>query len=276
MKNVVITPAVGIELDSAEFFVKSLRQYYNDDIYIVISTKDHYLKEKLSIYNCKFHEVHVHKYDVQLKRYKYFLEILKKNNNYNKVFFCDCRDIYFQSNPFEYEYKGGINFFLEDIKINKCKYSKIWINKTFGQKVYRELSNKTICCGGTVLGTYDNMIKWLNLMDMLISKYPYKKRLKYLLTFRRDKGGRGCDQAHGIYIAHKNYFKDSFLYSNKEGPIATAFYLKQIKFNEKSQLINDLGVPYSVVHQYDKRWSEFSEKVKFLRNKLNIIESKSK
>ena len=148
--------------------------------------------------------------------------------------------------------------------------------KTFGQEVYDELSNKTVCCGGTVLGTVDNMIKWLNLMNTLVLKYTYPKRLKYLLTFRRDKNGRGCDQAHGNYIANKNYFKDSFLYSNKEGPIATVYYLKQIKFNEKLQLINDLGVPYSVVHQYDKRWSEFSEKVKFLRNKLNIIESKSK
>ena len=276
MNNVVITPAVGIELDAAEFFVKSLRQYYQDDIYFLISTKDYSLKKKLQIYNCRFHEVRVHKYDVQLKRYKYFLEILKKSNNYNKVFFCDCRDIYFQSNPFEYEYKGGINFFQEDIKFNECIYNTRWMIKTFGQKVYDELSDKTVCCGGTVLGTVDNMIKWLNLMNTLVSKYTYPKRLKYLLTFRRDKNGRGCDQAHGNYIANKNYFKDSFLYSNKEGPIATVYYLKQIKFNEKLQLINDLGVPYSIVHQYDKRWSEFSEKVKFLRNKLNIIKSKSK
>ena len=56
--------------------------------------------------------------DIQLKRYKYFSNILQKNNNYNKVLFCDCRDIYFQSNPFEHEYKGGINFFQEDIKFN--------------------------------------------------------------------------------------------------------------------------------------------------------------
>ena len=276
MNNVVITPAVGIELDAAEFFVKSLRQYYQDDIYFLISTKDHSLKKKLQIYNCKFHEVRVHKYDVQLKRYKYFLEILKKKNNYNKVFFCDCRDIYFQSNPFEYEYKGGINFFQEDIKFNECIYNTRWMINTFGQEVYDELSDRTVCCGGTVLGTVDNMIKWLNLMSTLVLKYTYPKRLKYLLTFRRDKNGRGCDQAHGNYIANKNYFKDSFLYSNKEGPIATVYYLKQIKFNEKFQLINDLGVPYSVVHQYDKRWSEFSEKVIFLKNQLNIIESKSK
>ena len=276
MKNIVITPAVGLEFNPVEFFIKSLRKYYQDDIYFLVGPKDYDLKKKLKSYNCKFYEVNVHKYDIQLKRYKYFSNILQKNNDYNKVLFCDCRDIYFQSNPFEHEYKGGINFFQEDIKFNECIYNTRWMIKTFGQKVYDELSDKTVCCGGTVLGTVDNMIKWLNLMNTLVLKYTYPKRLKYLLTFRRDKNGRGCDQAHGNYIANKNYFKDSFLYSNREGPIATVYYLKQIKFNEKFQLINDLGVPYSVVHQYDKRWSEFSEKVKFLRNKLNIIESKSK
>ena len=44
-----------------------------------------------------------------------------------------------------------------------------------------------------------------------------------------------------------------------------------IKFNEKSQLLNGLNQPYLIVHQYDKRWSEFSEKVTFLKKDLNII-----
>ena len=72
MKNVVITPAVGIELDSAEFFIKTLRQYYQDDVFVLISNSDSKLKEMFARYNCKFYEVDIHKYDVQLKRYKYF------------------------------------------------------------------------------------------------------------------------------------------------------------------------------------------------------------
>ena len=103
-------------------------------------------------------------------------------------------------------------------------------------------------------------------------KYPYlwyRKRIKYLLTFRRDKEGRGCDQAYFNYLIYKKYFKNSFLYTNHEGPIATVFYLKQLKFDEKYQLINSLGKPYAIVHQYDKRWSEFSEKVNFIKSNLD-------
>jgi hypothetical protein len=98
-----------------------------------------------------------------------------------------------------------------------------------------------------------------------------KKKLKYLLTFKRDKEGRGWDQAYWNFIVYKKYFKNSYLHSNHEGPVATVYYLKTIKLNDESQLINEHGKPYLIVHQYDKRWSEFSEKVKFIKKDLKLI-----
>ena len=44
-----------------------------------------------------------------------------------------------------------------------------------------------------------------------------------------------------------------------DGPVATVFYLKKINFDKGSKLINSTGNIYSVVHQYDKRWKEFSK-----------------
>jgi len=132
------------------------------------------------------------------------------------------------------------------------------------------LSNNIISCGGTILGSYDGIKKFLTLMIQEISKHKFKKRLKYFLTFRRDKAGRGSDQAHGNYIAHNNLIKNSFFYSNESGPIATAYYLKKIRFNNKSELINILNIPYAIVHQYDKRWDEFSDKVKTIKKNLGI------
>jgi len=183
----------------------------------------------------------------------------------------DSRDLYFQSNPFNYPYKGEINFFLEDIQINKCPVNSNWLKKTYGAKIYNELSEKIVCCSGTVLGKHSSMINYLELMNQMIKKYPYQKSLKYLLTFRRDKEGRGCDQGYCNFIAHKNYLKDSFFYSNNNGPIATVLYLKNISFNKNLELLNSLGKTYSIVHQYDKRWSDFSEKVESIKEKLKLI-----
>ena len=88
MKNLIITPAVGLKTNEVEFFLKSLRNYYKDDIYFLIGSKDLNLKNKLKSYDCIFEEVSVHKYDIQLKRYKLFSRFLQKNKhlyNYRSV-----------------------------------------------------------------------------------------------------------------------------------------------------------------------------------------------
>ena len=63
--------------------------------------------------------------------------------------------------------------------------------------------------------------------------------MKYLLTFRSDPEGRGCDQGHANYLVYNSKLNDFYLYSNNKGPVATALYLKNILFNKRSFLINE-------------------------------------
>jgi len=265
MSDLVITPAVGLKWSSIELFLKSLRLYFDGEVFFLISKNDNALKKSLEYYKCKYQELSTHKYDIQLKRYKFFYEYILEKKNFSKVLFCDSRDIYFQSNPFNYNYKASINFFLEDQIFKNCEYNSDWAKRTFGENIYQFLSNKTISCGGTVLATNESMKVFLSLMDNLITKYKYRKRLKYFLTFRRDKKGRGSDQIHSNYLIYKNIIKDYYLYNNYDGPFATLYHLKNIKFNDSNQLINEKKEPYSLVHQYDKRWNLFSEKVNNLK-----------
>ncbi len=270
MKNIILTAACGLQPEPIEFFLKSLRSFYKDSVFVLINKKDHKIKEYLRKYNCEFLEVNTHKFDIQIKRYNYYLNILNQKK-YQNVLICDSRDIYFQSNPFEYNFKGNINFFLEDKKIAECPFNKNWIIKTYGVKVFNNLSQKIINCSGTTLGDSNAIKEYLNLIINHSKKYKYKKRLKYIITFRRDKNGRGVDQAYANFIVHNNLIKNSYLYSNKTGPIATVYYLQKINFNEDNKLINSLNEPYSIVHQYDKRWDEFKENVKIIKRKLNIV-----
>ena len=269
MKNLVMSAAVGLNSEAIEFFIKSLRKFYFGDVCILVDSKDIFLKEKIKSYNCKFYEVDVNKNDIQLKRYEFYLKFLN-NKKYDYIFMCDCRDIYFQSNPFNYKYKGSINFFLEDTPINQCKVNSKWIYKTFGKKVFDEMRNTIICCSGTVLGTQSSITQYLILMNKMIKKFPFKKRIKYFLTFRRDKEGRGCDQGYCNYIVHKKLIKDIHLYFNHNGPVATVLYLKEIKFNKNSYLTNSAGENYLIVHQYDKRWNEFSRNINLIKKKLGL------
>ena len=269
MKNLVLSAAFGLDLSQVELFVKSLRRYYVDDIYFLIGPSDINLKEKLKPYNCNFIIAEANKKEISTKRFKFFLEFLKKKK-FNKVFCADSRDIYFQSNPFDNEYKGEINFFLEDKKIKDCPINSKWIIRSYGNKIYNDLSNEIIFCAGTVLGTHEKMIEYLNLITKQISEVKYKKRLKFLLTFRPDKEGRGVDQGHANYLVRKKLITGCSFHPNSEGPVATVFYLEKVIFDDQSRLINKFGKPYSVVHQYDKRWSEFSSAVGKIKENLNI------
>jgi len=227
-----MTPAIGLEKLSLEIFLKTLRRYYSDEILLLLGKDDLILKELAKKYNCLVKEISAHKHSIQMKRYKIFLEFLKKTS-YKNIFFCDSRDIYFQSDPFKYEYSPTINFFSEGKLIKDCKVNSNWIDKTYGKIILDEFKDKEIICFGTILANHENMLKYLKEMNYMVKKYPYKKRLKYLLTFRRDKKGRGCDQAYGTYLVYKNYFKNFKIHSNSCGPVATVYYLKKINFNKE-------------------------------------------
>ena len=85
------------------------------------------------------------------------------------------------------------------------------------------------------------------------------------MTFRPDPEGRGCDQGHANHIVHRSKIKDFSLYNNHDGPVATVFYLKDLRFNDDLKLINNNKKPYLIVHQYDKRWNNFSKVVSNLK-----------
>jgi len=266
-KNLILSAAVGYNFPQIEFFLKSLRKFYNDEISLIISQDNLELEKKLKEYNCKIIKSKINKKKIQFERYKIYLEFLK-DKKYKNILLCDSRDIYFQDNPFNFNFSKSINFFLEDYLIKNCPFNSNWILKTYGKKKYEQVSNKTILCSGTVLGNYENIKEYLFLMKKNILDYKYKKRIKYLITFRTDPEGRGCDQGHANYIVHNSLIKNYTFHSNSNGPFATAFYLKKIKFDQEFRLINHSGNHYLLVHQYDKRWNEFSDNVKKFKNSL--------
>ena len=100
--------------------------------------------------------------------------------------------------------------------------------KTYGEDSYKRIANNIILCSGTVIGIKEKILEYLNLITKYVSNYKYKKKFKYLITFRPDPEGRGCDQAHANYLVHNSKINEFELYSNSSGPVATAFYLKKI------------------------------------------------
>ena len=274
MENIVISPYIGLPPRDVVLFLDSLRKFYNDKVLFFVGKNDHELKRTLKYYECSHEDVSIHKHDVGIKRYTLLIDYLRRNSNLKKIFFCDSRDIYFQSNPFNFSYEGRLNFFSEGVKIGDCAVNSKWMKNTLGLRLFDELKEKFIICCGTVIGNADAITNYANQMNLMSKKYPYrwyKKRIKYLLTFRRDKEGRGSDQPYAAYLIHKNCLENIKVYGNSSGPIATVFHLSNLNFDNKNQLLNDKGDPYVIVHQYDKKWNEFKDKVKFPKKYFDLI-----
>ena len=268
-KNLILSAAIGYKFNQVEFFIKSLRKFYQDSVTFLIGKEDEEIERELKKFGCETIKIEISKKEIQFKRYEIFLNYLK-TKDFKNILLCDSRDIYFQANPFEYNYKGQINFFLEDLPIRDCPYNSNWILKTYGKNELKKIASKIILCSGTVLGQNEKIIEYLNLITSNISTFKYKKKLKYLLTLRHDPEGRGCDQGHANFLVHNSKIDNFNLYSNAGGPVATVFYLNKIKFNRDSLLINNLGEPYSIVHQYDKRWSVFQKPLANFKTYIKI------
>ena len=50
MKNLILSAACGLDPTLIEFFLKSLRKYYKDEIYFLVGKKDEKIKEFLNYF----------------------------------------------------------------------------------------------------------------------------------------------------------------------------------------------------------------------------------
>ena len=124
--NLILSTAVGYKFNQVEFFIKSLRNFYNGKVVFLIGKKDSEIENKLKEFKCEVIKTDINKKEIQFKRYKIFLDYLNKKD-FNNILLCDSRDIYFQSDPFVFNFEGKINFFLEDQVIKICPFISYWI-----------------------------------------------------------------------------------------------------------------------------------------------------
>ena len=105
-KNLVLTAAVGYNFAQVELFIKSLRKYHVGPIAIIIDENNYDLKKNLRINDCDIIETNSNKKKIQFMRYKIFINYLS-DKTFDKILLCDSRDIYFQNDPFNYNYHGN-------------------------------------------------------------------------------------------------------------------------------------------------------------------------
>ena len=104
------------------------------------------------------------------RRHLLYLEFLQRYGAQDERFFLsDCRDVFFQRDPFSWKQTAGLHLFLEAdaSRIGTCPHHRRWIASQFGESVLNELSPEVVSCAGTVFGDRTGLSNYLREMIRL-------------------------------------------------------------------------------------------------------------
>jgi hypothetical protein len=265
-KNVVVGLAINYDVDHVKSFVLSFRKFNQDDdvVLFVNADRSSQLNDFLKNNNIKtatFETHHVTDTGMNNARFLKYLEYLS-DVEYDKVLISDVRDLVFQSNPFENLPTEFLYFFEEDrgIRLGNCVYNAYWMNCAYDHSVLGELFWNPILCAGTVLGSKEEIIKFLKI---------FKQELLTIKSARYDMyRSVNIDQAILNYIAYKNR-QDIKLEIKLNGDIVGTVGLTVTRpeasdlITHTSEAVSINGYFPSIIHQYDRH----AELVKFYSSK---------
>jgi hypothetical protein len=178
------------------------------------------------------------------RRHLLYLEFLRKHGSeYKKVFLTDCRDVFFQADPFGWDQAPGLHVFLEEEanKLGICMHHIRWITSQFGSKTLERWTEKTVSCAGTVFGDVPGMVHYLSQM------------VSWTMGVKSLRAADGDQGVHN-YLVLEGVFPKVTVHENRRGPVMTLgpVRMSSLRFDQDDHVINETGVIVPVLHQYDR------------------------
>ncbi len=259
LKDLVLGLAIGYSADQLRPFVLSLKETdFAGDLVLIISKSEtdpdsiSQLEEwgaKLVYYEgWRFMPMVIH-----CTRYSKYFEFLSQNK-YDYILLTDTRDVIFQSDPMAIDKSKELYFFAEDenATIGSCLSNSQWLKSAFGTKTFANHYNKTIYCGGTTMGNYSGIMRYLMAtMEIIGMANP-------AALF-----APGIDQSFHNVIIHERVIHDFHLMANQKH-IATMCYIAKdgVRMGPDGTIENTDGTVSPIIHQYDyPPHEEINEKV---------------
>jgi hypothetical protein len=178
------------------------------------------------------------------RRHLLYLDFLREHGReYDGVFLTDCRDVFFQADPFAWDRSAGLHIFLEEEtnKLGTCVHHIRWITSQFGSETLKSWTEETVSCAGTVFGDVPGM------MDYLSRMVSWTMGVKSL----RDADG---DQGVHNFLVRSGVFPKITIHHNRRGPVMTLgpVRMSSLQFDQDDHVIDETGVIVPVLHQYDR------------------------
>jgi hypothetical protein len=183
--------------------------------------------------------VHAHS-----SRYLQYLDFLKNQSaQYDKVMLTDVRDVCFQTDPFPRIPDNQLWMFEEEgvDTIGSSERNRCWVQATFGKNILRQITDNRVINSGITIGSFANILGYLKAMEPeLLARTP---------VYIPDQGIHNALAYLGAF-QHLN----PVIVKNGDGPVLTVGMMQDSQFSldDSGRLVDSVGVPYSVIHQFDR------------------------
>jgi hypothetical protein len=248
-KDLIIAAAIGYKFHHIEMFLVSLHKKFNGTL-LLLTDKEY--RKKLYSFKLIIGKIHSNYYESALplklnspnnSRLFYSQKFVIDHPDYERILMTDIRDVVFQEDPFFSIIDDKVQVAIEDVRIGENEYNAFWVKVLMGEEYLEKVKNEWVSCSGTILGNRKVMLNYLTFITEMISD---KGRIldtgdNYFII---DQG------AHNIFCIE---FPDMIhKHNNTTGKIFTMSYPNRIILSRSGEFINNQGVLYSIVHQYDR------------------------
>ena len=179
-----------------------------------------------------------------LRHLLYYEFLMKNPERYATIVSTDCRDVFFQSDPFARNYEPGLHVFLEGKTrtIATCPGNRRMIHDAFGSELLPKLGSHEPSCAGFTVGDHASMTAYLRLMTEL----AFQVREMPMVT--------GLDQGIHNYIIYENPLPNTHLHPNGSGGVLTMSFAgpEEFDLNDSGFVSSRTDEPIAVLHQYDR------------------------
>jgi hypothetical protein len=237
------------------YFMKSLRKFDNNCKVVILCEKRFLFDELISFSKEMNFElfsdfgIFGNNDDIFLMMYYRFF-IYKKYLNeskkiFEKVLLTDISDVIFQESPFNINFSGNLYCALEINKFSDDSYSsylnRYWIdeiNVLLNQNNNENYINKNIICAGTIIGSYDGILKYLNYFsNTQKQKIVNDQGLLNYFVYNDKTITKTVDKIPHTYSKILTLDNISF---------------ESLDKNDNRDIINKNGEKYSIIHQINR------------------------
>jgi hypothetical protein len=253
-------PQLKTSRGGIEFFVKSLRKHNKSCRVVVIinNIPDEFKKlfEKYHIETVKPHHT-ASRYELMYRRFFTVMEYIEQNPQIKNILLCDIEDLVFQDDPFSIPLSDHIYYDEEnspafDNKIHRLalpvtsRVNKRWIwsahqkSTSLPKLDWSLYSGRNYVCAGTILGNRQAIIDYLE----------WYTNIQYLKT----DGSWINSLDQGLYNIYTHEIIKAVPTHYQTGRILTMSNINrnELKTDPHERFINDEGIPYAILHQYDR------------------------